>query len=219
MHGQRPPPEPVARGARLPAVAVGLLGPWQRCGQQLLMGRHPALPVVIVRCVGHEASDVHTRAVTARSGRSVSRPDLHERAVAPSSEPLHLRHLSPQGDHYAGTVRLARHGHHARHATAHHARTRRRGRDNYTGVEGHGSQRLRGWENERHGTEKKRTRGWKASEAKARKVGSSLIKEVITQKQKQKRAAQRCVLPTLHISRQLYFSSDESAQSRPMRRA
>lgn len=140
MHGQRPPPEPVARGARLPAVAVGLLGPWQRCGQQLLMGRHPALPVVIVRCVGHEASDVHTRAVTARSGRSVSRPDLHERAVAPSSEPLHLQHLSPQGDHYAGTVRLARHGHHARHARhTTHAR-RRRGRDNYTGVEGHGSQ-------------------------------------------------------------------------------
>ena len=156
MHGQRPPPEPVARGARLPAVAVGLLGPWQRCGQQLLMGRHPALPVVIVRCVGHEASDVHTRAVTARSGRSVSRPDLHERAVAPSSEPLHLQHLSPQGDHYAGTVRLARHGHHARHTPrtqdARTAAARPRqihggGRPRKPRFEG-------GWENERHGTEK-----------------------------------------------------------------
>ena len=180
MHGQRPPPEPVARGARLPAVAVGLLGPWQRCGQQLLMGRHPALPVVIVRCVGHEASDVHTRAVTARSGRSVSRPDLHERAVAPSSEPLHLQHLSPQGDHYAGTVRLARHGHHARHATAHHARTAAaRPRQLHGGGRPRKPTRKEVGRTTTRDREK-RTRGWKASEAKARKVGSSLIKEVKT---------------------------------------
>lgn len=172
MHGQRPPPEPVARGARLPAVAVGLLGPWQRCGQQLLMGRHPALPVVIVRCVGHEASDVHTRAVTARSGRSVSRPDLHERAVAPSSEPLHLQHLSPQGDHYAGTVRLARHGHHARHARhTTHAR-RRRGRDNYTGVEGHGSQLERRLGERRHGTEKNEHGGGRPRKPRRGRLGA-----------------------------------------------
>ena len=101
MHGQRPSPEPVARGARLPAVAVGLLGPWQRCGHQLLMGRHPALPVAIILCVGHEASDIHTWAVTARRGWSASRPDLHERAVGPSSEPLHLQRLSRQSGRYA----------------------------------------------------------------------------------------------------------------------
>ena len=100
MHRQWPPPEPVARGARLPAVAVGLLGPWQRCGYQLLMGRHPTFPVAIILCVGHKTSDVHTWAVTARRGWSVSRPDLHERAVGPSSEPLHRQRLSRRCGHY-----------------------------------------------------------------------------------------------------------------------
>jgi hypothetical protein len=99
MHRQWPPPEPVARGARLPAVAVGLLGPWQWCGYQLLMGRHPTFPVAIILCVGHKTSDVHTWAVTARRGWSVSRPDLHERAVGPSSEPLHLQRLSRRCGH------------------------------------------------------------------------------------------------------------------------
>ena len=105
MHGQRPPPEPVARGARLPAVAVGLLGPWQRCGQQLLMGRHPALPVSIILRVAHEASHVHTRTFTARRGWSASRPDLDERAVGPSSESQHLRLWSGVADRSAKRTR------------------------------------------------------------------------------------------------------------------